>query len=218
MDVDAGIDEVSFARLNWQNKPAVPTDPTTMARPVGPRGVDDLVKTPDRMGDDAPGVGPQPDASMEVGGSTGSGGPPTKEDLSEFDEVDPDAHTSTGDTGVSVEGYTITPDGEYYDPDSQETFQTLEAWKAQRRSSRHRVVRASATESKDPMHGGLEEPDERNPNYYMEMTRSRREDRFPSTRRSPDPTGSYFTTSQLERKISSRLWPASLTRRGTRTR
>ena len=168
MDVDAGIDEVSFARLNWHNKPAVPTDPATMARPVGPRGVDvnvdDLVKTPDRMGDDAPGVGPQPDASMEVGGSTGSGGSPTKEDLSEFDEVDPDAHTSTGDTGVSVEGYTITPDGEYYDPDSQETFQTLEAWKAQRRSSRHRVVRASATESKDPVHGGLEEPDERNPN------------------------------------------------------
>ena len=62
MDVDAGIDEVSFARLNWHNKPAVPTDPATMARPVGPRGVDvnvdDLVKTPDRMGDDAPSVGP----------------------------------------------------------------------------------------------------------------------------------------------------------------
>ena len=178
MDVDAGIDEVSFARLNWHNKPAVPTDPATMARPVGPRGVDvnvdDLVKTPDRMGDDAPGVGPQPDASMEVGGSTGSGGPPTKEDLSEFDEVDPDAHTSTGDTGVSVEGYTITPDGEYYDPDSQETFQTLEAWKAQRRSSRHRVVRASATESKDPVHGGLEEPDERNPNYYGDDTEPKR--------------------------------------------
>ena len=178
MDVDAGIDEVSFARLNWHNKPAVPTDPATMARPVGPRGVDvnvdDLVKTPDRTGDDAPGVGPQPDASMEVGGSTGSGGPPTKEDLSEFDEVDPDAHTSTGDTGVSVEGYTITPDGEYYDPDSQETFQTLEAWKAQRRSSRHRVVRASATESKDPVHGGLEEPEERNPNYYGDDTEPKR--------------------------------------------
>ena len=95
MDVDAGIDEVSFARLNWQSKPAVPTDPATMARPAGPRGVnvenvDDLMKTPDRTGDDAPGVGPQPDTSMEVGGSTGSGGPPTKEDLSEFDEVDPD--------------------------------------------------------------------------------------------------------------------------------
>ena len=78
------------------------------------------------------------------------------------------------DTGVSVEGYTITPDGEYYDPDSQETFQTLEAWKAQRRSSRHRVVRASATESKDPVHGGLEEPDERNPNYYGDDTEPKR--------------------------------------------
>ena len=179
MDVDAEIEEVSFARLNWQGKPAEPTDPTTMARPVGPRGVDvenveDLMKTPDRMGDDAPGVGPQPDTSMEVGGSTGSGGPPTKEDLSEFDEVDPDARTSAGDTGISVEGYTITPDGEYYDPDSQETFQTLEAWKAQRRSSRYRVVRASATESKDPVHGGLEEPDERNPNYYGDDTEPKR--------------------------------------------
>ena len=167
MDVDAEVEEVSFARLNWQGKPAEPTDPTTMARPVGPRGVDvenveDLMKTPDRMGDDAPGVGPRPDT------------PPTKEDLSEFDEVDPDARTSAGDTGISVEGYTITPDGEYYDPDSQETFQTLEAWKAQRRSSRHRVVRASATESKDPVHGGLEEPDERNPNYYGDDTEPKR--------------------------------------------
>ena len=89
-------------------------------------------------------------------------------------EGDTDARTSTGDPGVSVEGYVITPDGEYFDPDSQETFQTLEAWKAQRRSSRHRVVRASATESTDPVHGGLEEPEERNPNYYGDDTEPKR--------------------------------------------
>ena len=177
MDVDA---EIAY----WRGTPVEPAAPTTaptpapggeppaapVTRPVGPRGNDvesfeDLMKTLDQTTDDVP-VDPHPDASMEVGGSTGSGGPPTKEDLSEFDEVDPDARTSATDAGISVEGYTITPDGEYYDPDSQETFQTLEAWKAQRRSSRHRVVRASATESKDPVHGGLEEPDERNPNYY----------------------------------------------------
>ena len=172
MDVDA---EIAY----WRGKPEEPAAPTAMTSPVGPRGVDvenveDLMKTPDQANDDVPGVGPHPDASMEVGGSTGSGGPPTKEDLSEFDEVDPDARTSAGDAGISVEGYTITPDGEYYDPDSQETFQTLEAWKAQRRSSRHRVVRASATESKDPVHGGLEEPDERNPNYYGDDTEPKR--------------------------------------------
>ena len=159
-----------------------------------------------------------PAASMEVGGSTGSGGLPTKEDLSEFDEVDPDARTSTGDPGVSVEGYVLTPDGEYFDPDSQETFHSLEAWKAQRRSSRHRVVRASATESKDPVHGGLEEPEERNPNYYGEDTEPKRgsiplDEAF--TR--PD-RFVYFITSPLERKISSRSWPATQTRRGTRTR
>ena len=155
----------------------VPTLPTVEEKDdddMDVENVEDLAKTPAQTNDDVPGVGPHPDASMEVGGSTGSGGPPTKEDLSEFDEVDPDARTSAGDAGISVEGYTITPDGEYYDPDSQETFQTLEAWKAQRRSSRHRVVRASATESKDPVHGGLEEPDERNPNYYGDDTEPKR--------------------------------------------
>ena len=143
-------------------------------------------------------------------------GLPTKKDLSEFDEVDPDARTSTGDPGVSVEGYVITPDGEYFDPDSQETFQTLEAWKAQRRSSRHRVVRASATESTDPVHGGLEEPEERNPNYYGDDT---------EPKRGSIPLDEAFTRPDkfvlhhiAERKISSRSWPATQTRRGTRTR
>ena len=115
-----------------------------------------------------------PTAPMEVGGSTGSGGLPTKQDLSEFDEVGPDARAAGGNPDVSVEGYVITPDGQYFDPDSQETFHSLEAWKAQRRSSRHRVVRASATESKDPVHGGLEEPEERDPNYYGDDTEPKR--------------------------------------------
>ena len=186
MDVDA---EVAY----WRGTPVEPAAPATaptpapggappaapVARPVGLSGsgvesFEDLMETLDQTTDDVPDVDSYPAASMEVGGSTGSGGLPTKEDLSEFDEVDPDARTSTGDPGVSVEGYTITPDGEHFDPDSQETFQTLEAWKAQRRSSRHRVVRASATESTDPVHGGLEEPEERNPNYYGDDTEPKR--------------------------------------------
>ena len=35
----------------------------------------------------------------------------------------------------------------------------------------------------------------------METTRSRREDRFPSTRRSPGPTGSYFTIAAREKNF-----------------
>ena len=186
MDVDA---EIAY----WRGTPVEPAAPATAPTPApggappaapvartvdlsgsGVESFEDLMETLDQTTDDVPDVGSYPAASMEVGGSTGSGGLPTKEDLSEFDEVDPDARTSTGDPGVSVEGYTITPDGEYFDPDSQETFQTLEAWKAQRRSSRHRVVRASATESTDPVHGGLEEPEERNPNYYGDDTEPKR--------------------------------------------
>ena len=50
------------------------------------------------------------------------------------------------------------------------------------------------------------------------MTRSRREGRFPLTKHSPGPTGSCSTTSPLERRSSSRLWPATPTKRGSRTR
>ena len=172
------------------------------------------METLDQTTDDVPDVDSNPAASMEVGGSSGSGGLPTKEDLSEFDEV---ARTSTGDPGVSVEGYVITPDGEYFDPDSQETLQTLEAWKAQRRSSRHRVVRASATDSTDPVQVASRNPKNGIPTT-MARTRSRREGQSPLTKHSPGPTSLYFITSPLERKISSRSWPATQTRRGTRTR
>ena len=48
---------------------------------------------------------------MEVGGSTGSGGLPTKEDLAEFDEADPDAQAPGEKPGGVREGYVITPDG-----------------------------------------------------------------------------------------------------------
>ena len=172
MDVDAGIDEVSFARLNWQNKPAVPTDPTTMARPVGPRGVDvnvdDLVKTPDRMGDDAPGVGPQPDASMEVGGSTGSGGRISRSSMRWTPMPTPPPETRESPS----RGIPLPPTVSTMTPTRRRPSRRLRHGKL--RSSRHRVVRASATESKDPVHGGLEEPDERNPNYYGDDTEPKR--------------------------------------------
>ena len=223
MDVDA-------ENANWRGTPVEPAAPATaptpapggvppaapVARPVDLSGVEnfeDLMETLDQATDDVP-ADSYPAASMEVGGSTGSGGLPTKEDLSEFDEVD---RASTRDPGVSVEGYVLTPDGQYFDPDSQETFHSLEAWKAQRRSSRHRVVRASATESKDPVHGGLEEPEERNPNYYGEDTEPKRgsislDEAF--TR--PDRFVLHHIAAR--EKNSSRSWPATQTKRGTRTR
>ena len=40
-------------------------------------------------------------------GALDQGGLPTKEDLSQFDEVGPD--TRTGNTEVPVEGYVLTP-------------------------------------------------------------------------------------------------------------
>ena len=93
-----------------------PAAPVT--RPVDLRGNDvesfeDLMKTLDQTTDDVPGVDAYPAASMEVGGSAGSGGLPTKEDL-------PHLHRP----GTRGSPSRDTPSH----PDSQETFQTLEAW------------------------------------------------------------------------------------------
>ena len=101
-----------------------------------------------------------------------TGGEPStaKEDFSAFDEPDPSAPKGEPPQGGELPPYTMTPEGEYYDPDSQETFLTLEALMAQRRLSGFRAVRASANESKDPVEGGLQEANQREAEYWGDET------------------------------------------------
>ena len=76
---------------------------------------------------------------MEVG-EGGAKPSPTEEDLSAFDEEDPDAGSGEK-PGPAAGGYVITE-------------ATLTAW-TQRRSYLHSVIEASATDAGDPAHGGV---------------------------------------------------------------